>query len=414
MNDDDATTVDAGRPVVPPAATTIPAPVSAPAPAWRGGPVLIVIALVAALLAIAALAIAWRAEQRVRGSERELVQRQTESAERVAEALLLARQAQDGQREAVAKVALLEQRLNEASTQREQLDELVQQLTRSRDQNLVADLDALVRAAAQQAALTGSVEPLVATLRQADERLARANEPRLEPVRRAIARDLDRARTASVADAATLSIRLDESIRLVDELPLLASAESARLRRGQAHDEMGAVDRANDRGSDRANDRADDRAAARAAERAELAEAAARPASSATEGIGGWLSRHVGGAAKALFDGIWVDVRSLVRVTRIDRPEAMLASPEQAYYLRENLKLRLLNARLSVLARSPEGAHADLKEAIASIDRYFDRTSKRTQTLLETLQQVQVLARQSGVPRPDDTLAALQTAGALR
>ena len=46
-----------------------------------------------------------------------------------------------------------------------------------------------MRAALQQAALTGSAEPLVATLKQTDERLARYNQPRLEPVRRA-----DRAR----------------------------------------------------------------------------------------------------------------------------------------------------------------------------------------------------------------------------
>lgn len=381
MNDD-ATTVDAGRPVVLPPAHPGPAPAG-----WRGGPYVLVLALLAVVVALTAIALAWRADQRVRGSERELVKRQQDSGERVAEALLLARQAQDGQREAIAKVTLLEQRLNEATLQREQLDELVQQLTRSRDEHLVSDLDSLMRAAAQQAALTGSVEPLVASLRQADERIARANEPRLEPVRRAIARDLDRARTAGVADAATLSIRLDESVRLVDELPLVASADSARLRRSGGRDDATAAERA---------------------------AAAAPAASSATESVGGWLARNVGRASKAVFDGIWADVRSLVRVTRIDHPEAMLASPEQGFFLRENLKLRLLNARLSVLARNPEAAQADLKAAQAMVERYFDRSSKRTQTLLETLLQVQVLARQSGVPRPDDTLAALQTAGGLR
>ena len=89
-----------------------------------------------------------------------------------------------------------------------------------------------MRAAMQQSALTGSAEPLVATLKQSDERLARADQPRLEPIRRAIARDLDRAKAASVADVATLSIKLDEVVRLVDELPLLSASEpQARLRR---------------------------------------------------------------------------------------------------------------------------------------------------------------------------------------
>ena len=74
----------------------------------------------------------------------------------------------------------------------------MQSLARSRDENLVADIEAALRVALQQSALTGSAEPLVAALQQADERLARSNQPRLERVRRAIARDLDRVQAASV------------------------------------------------------------------------------------------------------------------------------------------------------------------------------------------------------------------------
>src|SRR5205085_5024469 len=124
-------------------------------------------------------------------SERELVKRQEDSAQQVIEATLLARQAQEGARDAAAKVALLEARLNEVAIQRDQLEALAQSVARSRDENLVADSEAILRAALQQAALVGSAEPVVAALKQIDDRLARANEPRLEPVRRAIVRDLD-------------------------------------------------------------------------------------------------------------------------------------------------------------------------------------------------------------------------------
>ena len=134
---------------------------------------------------------------------------------------LRAKQAQESAREAVAKAALLEARLNEVSVQRSQLEELIQSVARSRDENLVADIEADLRAAVQQAALTGSAEPLVTALRQSEERLLRANQPRLEPVRRAIARDIDRAIATNVADVATLSIKLDDAVRMVDELPLL-------------------------------------------------------------------------------------------------------------------------------------------------------------------------------------------------
>ncbi|MFT3849367.1 MAG: uroporphyrinogen-III C-methyltransferase [Propionivibrio sp.] len=43
-------------------------------------------------------------------------------------------------------------------------------------------------------------------------------------------------------------------------------------------------------------------------------------------------------------------MRSLVRIQRFDREEPALLSPGQAFFLRENLKLRLLNARLALLA----------------------------------------------------------------
>jgi len=326
--------------------------------------------LVLALLAVVALVFAWRADQRVRSSERELVQRQQESALQVTEAGLLARQAQEAARDATAKVALLEARLNEVAVQRGQLEALVQSVARSRDENLVADSEATLRAGMQQAALTASAEPVVAALKQIDERFARANQPRLEPVRRAVARDLDRVKAATVADVATLSIRLDEAVRLVDELPLLSAAEPRRdLSRGAA---------------------------------------AAAPASAASaSGVGSWLSREFGQAGRAIVEGAWTEIRSLVRVTRIDQPEAMLVAPEQAFFLKENLKLRLLNARLSLLARQFDAARGDLRWCKGAIERYFDRSAKRTQIALDLVMQVEQQSRQSAPVRPDDTFAAL-------
>ncbi|HKX44048.1 MAG TPA: uroporphyrinogen-III C-methyltransferase, partial [Burkholderiaceae bacterium] len=111
---------------------------------------------------------------------------------------------------------------------------------------------------------------------------------------------------------------------------------------------------------------------------------------------------------------VWGEARSLVRVTRIDAPEAMLVAPEQAYFLKENLKLRLLNARLALLSRQFETAQSDLLVAQASLDRYFDRGNKRTALALDLVKQVAAQARHVGVPRPDDTLAALTAASAGR
>jgi uroporphyrin-3 C-methyltransferase len=347
---------------------------------WMGAAVVLV-----ALIAVVALVFAWRADQRVRDTERELVMRQQESADRVGEATLLARQAQDSMRDATAKVALLEARLNEIAVQRDQLEDLIQSVARSRDENLVSDIESALRAAMQQAALTGSAEPLVATLKQSDDRLARANQVRLEPVRRAIARDLVRIKGASVADVASLSVKVDEVVRMIDELPLLAVAEPRR-------DSSGA-----------ANRRTSPAAAVSAA-----------AAASSAEGVDEWISRGWNRAVRYFADNVWTEIRSLVRITRIEQPEAMLVAPDQTFFLRENLKLRLLNARLALLARQFDAAQSDLRWSEGAIERYFDRSSKRTQIAADQIRQVIQQSHQAGIARPDDTLAALAAAGAPR
>ena len=185
-------------------------------------------AVLLAALCAAAVMYAWNTQQRVKGLEQQLVKRQEDSGAMAAEAQMLAKQAQDSSRDAAAKLALLEARVAEVAVQRTQLEELIQTLSRSRDENVLADVESSIRVAMQQTAITGSAEPLVITLKQAEERLARQNQPRLEGVRRAIAQDLERVRAAGVVDVSTLAIRLDEVVRQVDELPLLSAPQAQR------------------------------------------------------------------------------------------------------------------------------------------------------------------------------------------
>jgi uroporphyrin-III C-methyltransferase len=103
-----------------------------------------------------------------------------------------------------------------------------------------------------------------------------------------------------------------------------------------------------------------------------------------------------------------------VRVTRIDTPEAMLVAPEQAFFLRENVKLRLLNARLALLSRQFDTAQSDLRDAQSAMERYFDRSARRVSVVTELLRQVTAQAKLVNVPRPDATLAAIAAASAGR
>jgi uroporphyrin-3 C-methyltransferase len=348
-----------------------PAPLVAPRWLWTGVALLL-------LLTLMSLGLAWQAQQRVASVQQELVRRQQDSAGQSAEARMLAKQAQEGMRDVAAKLALVEAKVAEVAIQRGQLEELIQSLSRSRDENVLVDIDSAIRVAIQQSAITGSAEPLVAVLKQSEERLARYNQPRLEGVRRAIARDLDRVRAVGVADLPSLSIKLDEAVRMVDELPLLSVAEPRR------------------------------------AGTAPVAAAKPAPRSAAVDSNEpAWLQGWNQGWS-TVTERVWSEIKSLVRVTRIDHPEAMLLAPDQAFFVRENLKLRLLNARLALLSRQFDTAQGDLQLSQATLDRYFDKGSRRATLVSELIRQVGAQSRQIAVPRPDDTLAALAAASAGR
>jgi uroporphyrin-3 C-methyltransferase len=89
-------------------------------------------------------------------------------------------------------------------------------------------------------------------------------------------------------------------------------------------------------------------------------------------------------------------------------------SPDHAFFLRENLKLKLLNARLGLLARQTASARSDVASAAVALQKYFDPASRRTQQAATQLAQLQAQLRAVELPRIDETLAALATAAAGR
>ncbi len=328
--------------------------------------------------------------QKLATVQEELARRSTDASAQSIEARTLARDAQESTRELSARLALQETRISEVSLQRNQLEELMQSLSRSRDENLVVDVESDLRLAQQQAQLTGSAAPLLAALKSADQRLVRAAQPRLNPLQRAIARDMDRIKSASITDVPSLMIKLDELVRLVDDLPV-ANAMVANN-----------------------------------APRTVSPAAAPRPsgvttgakAGATAGGNGSWWRGLDAPALQAwsqrALAAVWDEARQLLRVSRIDQPEAALLAPEQSFFLRENLKLRLLNARLALLSRQTDAARADLLIASAWLGKYFDPASRRTQAAEQLLAQVQSQLKTGELPRLDETMTALATAAAGR
>ncbi len=337
-----------------------------------------------AVVALVSSVLLW---QKISTIQEQLARQSADAGEQSIEARTVARQAQEQVTEAVARLSVAEARLGDVALQRGQIEELMQSLSRTRDENLVVDLEAALRMAQQQAQLTGSMQPLVAALQSAQQRIERAAQPRLAPVQRAIEQDLLHLTQASVTDTAGLLARLDDLVRQVDDLPVLnAVAQEAETRR------MNALARAQSRNNNNNTNTS-----------STATDADAPPA--ARFSAAWW-----GTALQDSWEVVRDEARSLVRVSRIDQPEAVLLAPEQIFFLRENLKLKLLNARLGVLARQFEAARSDLASATAALNKYFDPASRRTQTAATVLQQAQENLKDAELPRLDETLAALATA----
>ena len=330
--------------------------------AQRGSSAAVLLQWGIAAVALIALVVSGLLWQKLSSIQEQLARQSAQSGVQANEASATARRAQELAMETAAKLTVAEARLGEVSLQRTQLEELIQSLSRSRDENLVVDIESAVRLAQQQAQLTGSVEPLLAALKSAEVRVTRAAQPRLTPLQRAIARDLARIKATAQADTPALLVKLDELVLLADDLPVANAVTTPRNNESLKR----------------------------------------KP----EEGITAWWGR--------LGSLVHEELRNLIRVSRIEYPDAALLSPEQSFFLRENLKLKLLNARLGLLSRQIDSVRADLASANVAMGRYFDASSRKTQTAMELLQQVRGQMKALELPRVDDTLAALATAAAGR
>jgi uroporphyrin-3 C-methyltransferase len=350
-------------------------PVSPPTPrAGRISPGLVG-AWVIALVALLAAGLLW---QRVSDMQRQLARQSTDAGNWSVQARTLAQQAANVSRDNAVQLATLQSRVNDLSAYRAQLDQLAQNMSRASDENLATELETTLRMAQDQVQLTGSSQPLLAALGLAQRRLAKAADPRLAPVASAVARDMVRVKAASIPDTAGLLARIDQLLRQVDDLPAANGVGLVREKRNE-RDEA-AVDA-----------------------RLKLVSKTNRkkaPAPSDWERARQWLSQ-------AVWQPIAQQAVTLVRVRRVDEPDAMMMAPDQVFFVRENLKLRLEGARLAILTRQYEPARADLAAANTALGTWFDPAARRTQSAATLLQQIRGETRSADLPHIDATLLAL-------
>ena len=313
--------------------------------------------LLCAIVLVAALAtVFWLdARQRIDATQQELARRLRDIEADAREARSVARQSEEAQRDTRSKLVQLETRLAESQSQQLALEALYQELSRNRDEWQLAEIEQVLAIASQQLQLAGNVRAALLALQLAEQRLARADRPQFVPIRRALARDIDRLKTLPTLDLAGMSMRIDQLAAKADTLPL-------------AFDE-------------RAESNPPAKDAAAADER-------------------GFWSRLSG--------EVWNELRQLVVVRQVGNAEPPLLPPSQAYFVRENLRLRLLNARLSLLARDEAGYREDLRTAQRWIQRYFDPRSKQTADALNQLKQLSSTTVSFELPSITESLEAVR------
>jgi uroporphyrin-3 C-methyltransferase len=291
---------------------------------------------IAAVVAVVLLAWQWYdSDQQIKGLQKELAQRLTAADVENKQSRGIAEQVREATREAQIKLGVLEAKLQESQNQQIALEALYQELSRSRDESLLADVEQTLLVASQQLQLAGNVKSGLIALQAADARLARLDRPQLAGLRKVIARDIERLKLAPYVDVIGISARIDNLTGVIDSLPLAMDVR--------------------------------------------MPETASAAKSAADADANAWarFTRE-----------LWRDMRDLVRIEKMDRPDIALLTPGQAYFLRENLKLRLLGARLALLAHDEKSFKADLKAAREWLARYYDTRDK---TVVNTVAAVRQL-----------------------
>jgi len=321
---------------------------------------------------LAVLALWWVMDTRIDASEREFARRIQDSEILARESRVLARQSLDLSMALQTRVGVLESRLADSNSQQLALEQLYQELSRSRDEWALAEIEQTLAVAAQQLQLAGNVQGAIIALQNADNRLARTDKPQFIGLRRVLARDIETLKALPSVDIAGSALRLDSLVNMVDQLPLLSDGRAAAPPRLDA----APVDRA---------------------PRGEGLQA------STVSGLQ-WLQDKTRQAAAQF----WENFQQLVRVRTVDTPGALLLSPDQVFFVRENLKLRLLNARLALLARQEATYRADLLSAQELIQRYCDIRARQTVAALALLKQVQASTTVVELPTLADSLNAVR------
>lgn len=313
------------------------------------------LALLVAILAMAAVGVGfWQSQSKLLDMQLQLARRIGDFDHSTREARTAAKEARAVTEDLLARITALETRSQDAQSQQLALAAMYQDLARSQDERLLADIEQGLLLVQQQLQLASNVRAAVLGLEAFEGRLAKLDKPQFTRLREAMSRDAARLKLLPAADILGINARLDALIQSVEKLKLEADIEPRP-------------------------------------------EVETSPSSALS-----WLER--------LREDAWGEIKQLVRIRRLDHPDLPMLAPNQVYFLRQNLILRLLSARLSLLQRDEAMFRADIAAATEWVSTYFNPQDAVTRSMLETLAAIKSLPVANKEIDIQDSLKALKSA----
>jgi uncharacterized protein HemX len=320
-------------------------------------PVSFVLALIGVAFGVGAL---WDARESANDLRQTFGTKLGEQGNIIKDAAIRTEQIARDLRESQNRVAQLEGKLAEFQGQRVALEEMYRELARAPDDWLLAEIEQTLNIASRELTLAGNVRAALIAMQAADQRLSRADKLQVVQLRRAITQDMERLKSVPIIDTQGTSVKIDTLMAQVTTLPLaLPDTVSASERE-------------------------------------------TRPVNS-------------GGNAVAKFGkDLWFEMTQLVRIRKLENGDPALLSPQQSYFVRENLKLRLLSARTALIARDESNYKEDLKLAREMLAKYFDPKARVNTNAIAMLKQLADSPVSIATPDITGSLNAIRAARAAR
>ncbi|MBA4741378.1 MAG: uroporphyrinogen-III C-methyltransferase [Azoarcus sp.] len=332
--------------------------------------------LVLAVLALIGVGVVgwqlWELRQDSSGMRTEIADRLATADNRAGEARTLAQSARESIESMQGRFGALESKVAETEGQAAALESLYQEFSRSRSERALAEVAQAITIANQQLRLAGNFEAALIALQSAESRLAAPEMGHMQDLRRALLKDIDAVKAHPQVDVSGFAMRLELLFERLRDLPLAYTVEP--------------------QGTPPAID-------------AEPVD----PTPAGASDFEVWW-RNALGFARELGADAWNEMRGMIRLERMDQADPALLAPSQGDFLRENVKLRVLTARLALLAGDARTYAADLEAARELVSRFFDPRDARVQHVLAEFEDLGAVDLQAETPSLTGTFSALSMA----